>query len=180
MSENPALEPRPARRRPSRPGSRPSAPPVPQADHPAEVQASALRQTRRSHSTETAEDYVEAIAVLTETTGEARAVDLSKRFGVSHVTVSRTISRLQRDGYVSSRPYRGVFLTDSGARLATAARERHALVVAFLRSLGIPEHAVQLDAEGIEHHVSDETLAAFRRHLAAAGARAPRTRRRQP
>jgi DtxR family manganese transport transcriptional regulator len=131
----------------------------------AEEQAFALRQTRRRHSLEVAEDYVEAIADLAETLGEARAVDLARRFGVSHVTVSRTLSRLQRDGYVSTRPYRAVFLTEKGTLLARTARERHALVVAFLRSLGIPEPAVQGDAEGIEHHVSEATLAAFRRHI---------------
>ena len=131
----------------------------------AELQARALRQTRRKHSRETAEDYVEAIAELTESTGEARAVDLARRLGVSHVTVIRTVARLQRDGYTSSQPYRAIFLTARGARLARQSRERHALVVDFLRSLGIPEAVVQADAEGIEHHVSAQTLAAFRRHL---------------
>jgi DtxR family manganese transport transcriptional regulator len=131
----------------------------------AEMQASALRQTRRKHSTETAEDYVEAIAELTESVGEARAVDLARRLGVSHVTAVRTVSRLLRDGYVSTRPYRAIFLTDRGARLASESRERHELVVDFLTSLRIPEQVAQADAEGIEHHVSPETLAAFRRHL---------------
>jgi len=131
----------------------------------AETQARALRQTRRKHSRETAEDYAEAIAELTETVGEARAVDLAKRLGVSHVTVIRTISRLQRDGYTASRPYRAIFLTEKGARLARESRARHELVVDFLRSLGIPENIVQEDAEGIEHHVSTETLEAFKRHL---------------
>jgi DtxR family manganese transport transcriptional regulator len=137
----------------------------PNAVRSAEQQARALRQTRRKHSLETAEDYVEAIAELTETTGEARAVDLARRLGVSHVTVIRTVARLQRDGYTSSQPYRAIFLTARGARLARQSRERHALVVDFLRSLGIPEPVVQEDAEGIEHHVSAKTLAAFRRHL---------------
>ena len=131
----------------------------------AELQARALRQTRRKHSRETAEDYVEAIAELTESTGDDRAVDLALRLGVSHVTVIRTVARLQRDGYTSSQPYRAIFLTARGARLARQSRERHALVVDFLRSLGIPEAVVQADAEGIEHHVSAQTLAAFRRHL---------------
>lgn len=130
-----------------------------------EMQARALRTTRRKHSRETAEDYVEAIAELTETVGEARAVDLAKRLGVSHVTVIRTVARLQRDGYAATRPYRAIFLTDKGARLAKASRERHELVVEFLRSLSIPEASVQEDAEGIEHHVSSETLQAFKRHI---------------
>jgi DtxR family manganese transport transcriptional regulator len=133
----------------------------------AELQARALRQTRRKHSLETADDYVEAIAELTESIGEARAVDLARRLGVSHVTVIRTVARLQRDGYTSSQPYRAIFLTKRGARLARESRERHALVVDFLRSLGIPEPVVQEDAEGIEHHVSAKTLAAFRRHLSS-------------
>jgi DtxR family manganese transport transcriptional regulator len=133
------------------------------------MQASALRQTRRKHSMETAEDYVEAIAELTESVGEARAVDLARRLGVSHVTAVRTVSRLLRDGYVSTQPYRAIFLTDRGARLARESRERHQLVVDFLKSLRIPEVVAQADAEGIEHHVSPETLVAFRRHLERSG-----------
>src|ERR1043166_1631998 len=92
---------------------------------PAEVQASALRRTRQEHSMETAQDYVEAIADATAAHGEARAVDLARRLGVSHVTVIRTISRLQRDGYVSTQPYRAIFLTEKGARLAEVSREHH-------------------------------------------------------
>jgi DtxR family transcriptional regulator, manganese transport regulator len=135
----------------------------------AELQASALRQTRREHSTETAEDYAEAIAELNNTVGEARAVDLARRLGVSHVTVIRTVARLQRDGYVSTQPYRSIFLTDKGTRLAEASRRRHDIVVEFLRSLGVSEAIAQTDAEGIEHHVSPETLAAFKRYVAGHG-----------
>lgn len=131
----------------------------------AELQASTLRHTRGKHLLETAEDYVEAIAELTDSVGEARAVELAKRLGVSHVTVIRTVARLQRDGYVSTRPYRAIFLTEKGATLAEESRVRHDIVVEFLRSLGIPERVAQGDAEGIEHHVSPETLAAFKRHL---------------
>src|SRR5512138_2684008 len=135
------------RRRPRHTGKMPG-------ERSAELQASALRQTRRVHSRETAEDYVEAIAELAATTGEARAVDLARRFGVSHVTVIRTIARLQRDGYVSTQPYRAIFLTEQGARLAEESRGRHDIVVEFLRSLGVPETVALADAEGIEHHVS--------------------------
>ncbi len=143
----------------------------------AELQASALRQTRREHSRELAEDYVEAIAELASTTGEARAVDLARRFGVSHVTVIRTVARLQRDGYVTTQPYRSIFLTDKGARLAETSRGRHEIVVEFLRSLGVPEPVAQVDAEGIEHHVSPDSLAAFRRHLS--GGRRPKRKRKE-
>jgi DtxR family manganese transport transcriptional regulator len=133
----------------------------------AEAQADALRQTRAEHAAEKAQDYVEAIADLTTTHGEARAVDLARRFGVSHVTVIRTVARLQRDGYVSTQPYRSIFLTQKGSQLADESRRRHEIVLAFLRSLDVPEAIAQADAEGIEHHVSPETLSAFKRFTAA-------------
>jgi DtxR family transcriptional regulator, manganese transport regulator len=124
-------------------------------------QATNLSQTRREHATEIAEDYVEAIADLVTETGEARVVDLAKRLGVTHVTVNRTIGRLQKGGFVTSQPYRAIFLTDKGRNLAATCKTRHETVVAFLRSLGIPERVAEMDAEGIEHHVSPDTLAAF-------------------
>lgn len=139
----------------------------PGAPRSAETQAAALRRTRLEHATETAQDYVEAIADLSALHGEARAVDLAQRLGVSHVTVVRTVARLKRDGYVSTRPYRSIFLTDKGSRVAEESRQRHEAVLAFLRSIGVSEETAQTDAEGIEHHVSPETLAAFKRFMAA-------------
>jgi len=124
------------------------------------------QRTREQHAHELAEDYVELIAELIATTGEARAIDLARRLAVTHVTVGRTIQRLQRQGLVTAQPYRAIFLTEAGRKLAAESRQRHETVVAFLRSLGIPEEVAQSDAEGIEHHVSQETLAAFRKHLA--------------
>lgn len=124
------------------------------------------RRTREEHSEETAEDYVELIAALITETGEARAIDMARRLGVTHVTVGRTVQRLQRDGFVTTQPYRSIFLTEAGRKLAEKARRRHQTVVDFLRSIGVPESVAQSDAEGIEHHVSAETLAAFRKLLA--------------
>ena len=112
---------------------------------------------------------MEAIADLIAATGEARVTDLARELGVSHVTVNRTIARLQRDGYVTSQPYRAIFLTDTGQELAVVSRQRHETVVRFLRSLGVPQGSAERDAEGIEHHVSPETLAAFERTLKRAG-----------
>jgi len=127
------------------------------------------------HSHEIAQDYVEMIAELIAATGEARVIDLARRFGVTHVTVSRTIQRLQRDGLVSALPYRSIFLTDAGRELSMESRRRHEIVVEFLESVGVPAAAARSDAEGIEHHVGKETLAAFVRHLAGrAGRRRPR------
>ena len=81
------------------------------------------------------------------------------------MTVGRTIQRLQREGFVTTQPYRSIFLTAAGRRLAQESRRRHEIVVAFLKSLGVSETMAQSDAEGIEHHVSRETLKAFVNHL---------------
>lgn len=138
--------------------------PTRSAIRPSALQAESLQQTRREHASETAEDYVEAIADLNTSHGEARVVDLARRLGVTHVTVNRTLARLQREGYVSVQPYRAIFLTDKGRTLAEECQHRHAIVVSFLLSLGIPRKTAEIDAEGIEHHVSPATLAAFARY----------------
>jgi DtxR family manganese transport transcriptional regulator len=142
----------------------PGAARVPPA-RPALPPAETFRRSRRDRASETAQDYVEAIADLTASVGEARVVDLARRLGVTHVTVNRTLARLQQAGYVNTKPYRAIFLTNAGHRLAGECKRRHETVVAFLRSLGVPEKAAEMDAEGIEHHVSPETLAVFERRL---------------
>jgi DtxR family manganese transport transcriptional regulator len=131
---------------------------------PAARQASAFRAARIHHASENAEDYVELIDELIRERGEARSVDMARRLGVSHVTVTKTLKRLRDDlGLVSSKPYRSIFLTEAGLALARRCRQRHHEVVAFLTALGVPPAAAEIDAEGIEHHVSAETLQAMRR-----------------
>lgn len=124
-----------------------------------------FRSTRAIHRTETAEDYVEMIQTLIEQDGEARAVELAHRMGVSQVTVSRTLNRLKRDGLVDWQPYRSVFLTDQGKTLAHQVQARHQLVLDFLLAIGVGPENAEIDAEGIEHHVSEETLSALQRTL---------------
>ncbi len=101
------------------------------------------------------------IAELIEDTGEARAVDLALRFGVTAPTVNATIQRLQKDGLVSSRPYRSIFLTDAGRQLAQDCKNRHDIVRNFLLAIGVDEDTAEQDAEGVEHHVSEKTLSCF-------------------
>ncbi|MDR3687950.1 MAG: manganese-binding transcriptional regulator MntR [Fimbriimonas sp.] len=124
-----------------------------------------FQRTRDDHRRERAEDYVELIDSLIQQCGEARAVDLADRLGISHVSVSKTVQRLQRDGYVTSQPYRSIFLTPKGTELARASRERHALVHGFLIALGVDQEVAEIDTEGIEHHVSTQTLQAMRAFL---------------
>jgi len=118
-------------------------------------------KTRSAQSSALLEDYVELIADLLATSGEARPTDIARRLGVSHVTAIRTISRLTRDGVTMARPYHGVFLTQTGRALAARVRARHRVVVNVLIALGVPNEAAEADAEGMEHYVSDSTLKAF-------------------
>ena len=74
------------------------------------------------------------------------------------MTANQTIRRLERHGLVRKQPYRSVFLTDKGAKLAEASRNRHQIVFRFLCAIGVPRDQASIDAEGIEHHISDATL----------------------
>jgi DtxR family manganese transport transcriptional regulator len=141
---------------------------------PAQARA-AFERTRAAHASETAQDYAEAIADLHETVGTARVVDLARLLGVSHVTVVRTLARLRRAGLVEPGTAAGVRLTPQGKRTARESRARHEAVTAFLRALGVPAAIAELDAEGIEHHVSAETLAAFKRVTQRLTPRTPRS-----
>jgi DtxR family manganese transport transcriptional regulator len=142
--------------------SKPAAPAQP-ALVDTEAHVESFRQTRQARRLELVEDYVELIADLLDDAGEARQTDIAQRLGVAQPTVAKMLKRLAADGYISKRPYRGVFLTEEGRRVAETSRDRHRIVEAFLRDIGISAETARIDAEGIEHHVSEETLEAFRR-----------------
>ncbi|GIX11511.1 manganese-binding transcriptional regulator MntR [Elioraea sp.] len=146
---------------------------MPDPDDPASpaapAEAARHASARSARASALTEDYVEIIADLLEREGEARPTDIARRLGVAHATAIKTIARLKRDGLAHARPYRGVFLTEAGLAMARRVKVRHQTVVAFLLALGVSEDVAEADAEGIEHHVSDETLAAFERFLTAKG-----------
>jgi DtxR family transcriptional regulator, manganese transport regulator len=127
----------------------------------AQDQAKSHRRTRDDHRHETAEDYVEMVAQVIEQQGLCRVVDLARSFGISHVTVTRTVARLQDLGYLDTAPYRPITLTVKGKRLAAQSRQRHELVYKFLLAIGVSPQVAATDAEGIEHHVSKQTLEQF-------------------
>jgi DtxR family manganese transport transcriptional regulator len=139
----------------------------PALELPAEIiQARRFGKARSAQSGALLEDYVELIADLLAAHGEARATEIAKRLGVTHPTALKSIARLKREGLATSRPYRGVFLTEAGRDLAARARARHRLMVKLLVSVGVPAEAAEADAEGMEHHASEATLEAFARFLA--------------
>lgn len=130
-----------------------------------ETHVEAFQKSRDDRRTELMEDYVELIADLIAHTGEARQTDIALRLGVTQPTVAKMLKRLAEESLVTQRPYRGVFLTEEGERLAAATRRRHEVVEALLCRLGVDPDTARNDAEGIEHHVSDKTLQAFERFL---------------
>jgi DNA-binding MarR family transcriptional regulator len=90
-------------------------------------QSARFRSTRAAHRDETAEDYVEAVMQIAADRGEARVTDLARLMGVTHVTVTRIIGRLVREGLVEDRPYKPIALTAKGKKLAArilASRDR--------------------------------------------------------
>ena len=124
-----------------------------------------FRKARVDRSTVQREDYVELIDDLVSAQGEARATDVARRLGVAHPTAVRTIARLRQDGLVTSRPYHAITLTEAGRALAERVRARHRLVVALLVAVGVAPEVAEADAEGMEHHASEASLAAFARFL---------------
>lgn len=131
----------------------------------AEKQASHFARARKATETEVTEDYVELIADLIDGSGEARAVDIAERIGVTSATVNKMITRLKEMNLVRAEPYRSIFLTDEGRNLAESSRERHHVVVSFLKAVGVDDETAWADAEGIEHRCSPETLRAFKKFL---------------
>lgn len=120
-----------------------------------------FRRARADRRSALVEDYVELIADLIDVGGVARQVEIAARLGVAQPTVAKMLKRLQGDELVACTPYRGVALTEAGRRLAIESRARHRLVEDFLVFLGVSPEMARCDAEGIEHHVSRETLDAF-------------------
>jgi len=120
--------------------------------------ADAFRKVREAHQTEMAEDYVELIGDLIGEYGEARLTDIADNLGVTQATASKVVARLRREGLVENRPYRSIFLSAAGEAMAAMSRARHQVVYDFLRALGVDEATAHCDSEGMEHHVSEETL----------------------
>ena len=117
-----------------------------------------FKKVRDAHKTENTEDYLEIIADLLNSKGEARIVDIANELDIAQATANKTIQRLQNQGFVKKEPYRSIFLTLKGQELASISKKRHIVVLTFLKKLGIDPQTAEADAEGIEHHVSDKKL----------------------
>lgn len=130
-----------------------------------EQRAAIHERVRQQHSSELAQDYVEAIYEILETDREVTITALKQVFGVSHVTVIRTLQRLFEQGLISGTKSKEIHLTDEGESVAKYAIEKHALLKEFFIALGVSDTQADADAEGAEHHLSEETLGAIRKFL---------------
>ena len=116
-----------------------------------------------SGTTPAIEDYLERILELIDTKGYARVVDIAALLGISQASVTNMVQRMDAEGLIEYEKYRGLILTASGRSVAQQIAIRHGLLTEFLSLLGVDDATIQHDVEGMEHHISPQTLRAISR-----------------
>lgn len=114
---------------------------------------------------ESGEMYLETIYVLSQKQQNVRSIDVAEKMGFSKPSVSRGVSILKQQGYLTVDGNGFLELTDSGMDLAKKIYERHTILTEALVRLGVDPEIAQQDACKMEHIISDETLNAFKRHM---------------
>ena len=107
---------------------------------------------------QSAEDYLERIHELIEEKGYARVVDIASTLQVKQASVTSMVQKLGELGYVKYEKYRGLLLTDKGLEVARRIQKRHETLSRFFSLLGLDPKTQQADIEGIEHHLSADTV----------------------
>lgn len=100
------------------------------------------------------EDHIEQIYLLIENKGYARVSDIAEALSVLPSSVTKMVQKLDKDGYLVYEKYRGLTLTSKGEKLGKRLVKRHELLEQFLRLIGVDEERIYEDVEGIEHHLS--------------------------
>jgi len=100
------------------------------------------------------EDHIEIIYSLIEQKGYARVSDIAEALSVLPSSVTKMVQKLDKDGYLIYERYRGLMLTPRGQKLGKRLVKRHDLLEQFLRLIGVEEERIYGDVEGIEHHLS--------------------------
>mgnify|MGYP002710564494 FL=1 len=114
---------------------------------------------------ESAEDYLEAILVLSKQGGGVRSVDIASMLGVSKPSVSHAMKLLREDGYIAMDRYGTVTLLEKGEEIAVRIYERHQVLTKMLEGLGVSEEVAKADACKLEHDISDESFEKIKEHL---------------
>lgn len=100
------------------------------------------------------EDYIEQIFILIESKGYARVSDIAEALSVHPSSVTKMVQKLDKDDYLVYEKYRGLVLTPKGKKIGKRLVDRHHLLEQFLRIIGVDEENIYRDVEGIEHHLS--------------------------
>ena len=114
---------------------------------------------------ESGEMYLETIYLLTEENPNVRSIDVCEHMGFSKPSVSRAVGLLKTGGYINVDKDGYLSLTDVGREVAIKMYDRHKLLTDFLVSLGVDRDTAATDACKIEHHISDESFEALKRHI---------------
>ncbi|WP_294552567.1 metal-dependent transcriptional regulator [uncultured Pseudoflavonifractor sp.] len=115
---------------------------------------------------ESAENYLETILMLKEEKGAVRSVDIARKMDFSKPSISRAMSLLRENGYITMDKEGLINLTDAGMEIASRIYERHRLLSKWLVALGVSPETAAEDACRIEHDVSDETFQKIKEHIA--------------
>lgn len=113
---------------------------------------------------ESSEMYLETILILSEKQSSVRSIDIAEYMGFSKPSVSRAVGLLKEGGFITVDKNGFLKLTDRGSERARKIYERHELLTKLLVSLGVDEETASEDACRIEHHISDVSFEAIKRH----------------
>src|SRR3989442_6887462 len=111
-----------------------------------------------SSPSQSAEDYLERIHELIVEKGYARVVDIATSLQVKQASVTSMVQKLGELGYLNYVKYRGLVLTEKGKRVACSIQKRHETLSRFFSLFGLDADTQKQDIEGIEHHLSAETV----------------------
>ncbi|WP_047151472.1 transcriptional regulator MntR [Aneurinibacillus tyrosinisolvens] len=109
-------------------------------------------------ATPSMEDYLERIYTLIEEKGYARVSDIAEALNVHPSSVTKMVQKLDKSQYLVYEKYRGLVLTTKGKKMGKRLVDRHALLESFLRIIGVSEEVIFDDVEGIEHHLSWDSI----------------------
>ncbi|GEN32841.1 MULTISPECIES: transcriptional regulator MntR [Aneurinibacillus] len=109
-------------------------------------------------ATPSMEDYLERIYTLIEEKGYARVSDIAEALNVHPSSVTKMVQKLDKSQYLVYEKYRGLVLTNKGKKMGKRLVDRHALLEDFLRLIGVSEDVIFDDVEGIEHHLSWDSI----------------------
>jgi len=104
------------------------------------------------------EDYLERIYRLIHEKGYARVADIAEGLEVHPSSATKMIQKLDKDEYVVYEKYRGLILTPKGKKVGKRLVERHQLLEQFLETIGVKQENIYKDVEGIEHHLSSDSI----------------------